>query len=84
MQLRERIEACNGCAAFVVGSKYVCVKLAEAAGTVTKMPIVDENGRSKCNASVLFCPLYTPVELPVFEEFYAYAPGVADRGMPQI
>ena len=77
MQLRERIEACNGCAACVVGCKYVCVKMEEADGKVKKLPLVDENGCSKCNACVLFCPLYNPVELPVFEEFYAYDPAFA-------
>lgn len=47
---------------------------------------MNENGCSKCNACMLFCPLYNPVELPVFEEFFDAPEGVdvRDRDMAPI
>ena len=85
MQLREKIELCNGCAACVVACKYVCVKMEDAEADRSKrLPRVDENGCNKCNACMLFCPLYNPVELPIFEEFYEYDPSFAHRDMPKL
>ena len=37
-----------------------------------KLPVINEGGCSKCNACVLYCPVYNPVELPQFEEWYEY------------
>lgn len=72
-------------AACVVACKYVCVKMEEAEADRSKrLPRVDENGCNKCNACMLFCPLYNPVELPIFEEFYEYDPSFAHRDMPKL
>ena len=69
MQLIDRVELCNGCGACRVACKYQCVKMIENEEGLTR-PVVDENGCQKCNACMLFCPLYNPVELPEFETFY--------------
>ena len=69
MQLVERVPDCNGCGACVVACKYRCVKMEkDEDGNVR--PRVNENGCSKCNACMLFCPVYNPVGMPAFEEFY--------------
>jgi coenzyme F420-reducing hydrogenase beta subunit len=47
-------------------------------------PVVDENGCQKCNACMLFCPIYNPVELPEFETFYDSAEDVRKRDMAPI
>ena len=47
-------------------------------------PVVNENGCSKCNACVLFCPLFNPVELPDFEQFYEYSEEYGERDMPAV
>lgn len=82
MQLTERVENCNGCEACVVGCKYVCVKMKEEEGR--KLPVLNEDGCSKCNACILFCPLYNPVELPEFEEFFESQEDVRKREMAPI
>lgn len=58
----------------------------EKDGDGNSRPVVNENGCSKCNACMLFCPLYNPVELPVFEEFFDAPEGVdvRDRDMAPI
>lgn len=82
MQLVDRIKECNGCEACVVACKYVCVKMKEESGG--KVPEVNENGCNKCNACMLYCPLYNPVELPEFEEFYESKEDVRKRDMAPI
>ena len=47
-------------------------------------PVKDENGCQKCNACMLFCPIYNPVELPEFETFYESAEDVRKRDMAPI
>lgn len=88
MQLTDRVKNCNGCAACVVACKYVCVKMEERpegeSGGKKKRPLVNENGCNKCNACVLFCPLFNPVELPVFDEYYEFTGEYADRDMPPL
>lgn len=79
MQLTDRIPNCNGCEACVVGCKYMCVKMTEKDGG--KVPVVNEDGCSKCNACMLYCPLYNPVELPDFEEFFESEEDVRKRDM---
>ena len=46
-----------------------------------KVPVVNEDGCSKCNACMLYCPLYNPVELPDFEEFFESEEDVRKRDM---
>ena len=79
------LRRCAGCGACVVACKYRCVKM-EKDGDGNSRPVVNENGCSKCNACMLFCPLYNPVELPVFEEFFDAPEGVdvRDRDMAPI
>lgn len=82
MQLTDRVKNCNGCEACVVGCKYSCVKMKEENGR--KFPVVNEDGCSKCNACILYCPLYNPVELPKFEEFFDSKEDVRKRKMAPI
>lgn len=82
MQLTDRVKNCNGCEACVVGCKYSCVKMKEE--NVRKFPVVNEDGCSKCNACILYCPLYNPVELPEFEEFFDSKEDVRKREMAPI
>ena len=71
MQLTDRVKNCNGCAACVVGCKYVCVRMEERpeGQGKKKQPVINENGCNRCNACALFCPLFNPVELPEFEQY---------------
>ena len=82
MQLTERIKNCNGFGACEVACKYRCVKMEERDGQIR--PLVNENGCNKCNACILFCPLYNPVELPDFEEFFESTEDVRKRKMAPI
>ena len=46
-----------------------------------KVAILNEGACDRCNACVLFCPLFNPVELPEFEDWYEYDPAFDDREM---
>ena len=85
MQMTERVPYCNGCGACVVACKHSCVKLVEPKeGRTRKQPIKDANGCQKSNACFLFCPLFNPVELPKFDEFYEYDESFDERDMPKL
>lgn len=85
MQLTDRVKNCNGCAACVVACKARCVKMVERdEGSRKKIAWVLEDGCDKCNACVLFCPLFNPVELPIFEEYYEYGEEFDERDMPEL
>ena len=85
MQLTDRVKNCNGCAACVVACKDRCVKLVDRDYESNKsIAWVLEDGCNRCNACVLFCPLFNPVELPVFDEYYEYSEEFDDRDMPQL
>lgn len=83
MQIIDTIKNCNGCEACVVGCKYVCVKMVEDENGV-KYPNVNENGCSKCNACKLFCPVFNPVELPEFEDFFEPTEEILNREMSKV
>lgn len=83
MQLIDRVKDCNGCGACRVACKYQCVKIKENEEGQLR-PVVDENGCQKCNACMLYCPLYNPVELPEFEDFYDCKEDVRKRDMAPI
>ncbi|MFR7991274.1 MAG: hypothetical protein ACLU5F_11835, partial [Anaerovoracaceae bacterium] len=69
MQLTDIVKNCNGCEACVVGCKHACVKIhTDESGK--KFPVKNEDGCQKCNNCVLYCPIYNPVELPDFEQFF--------------
>lgn len=80
MQIVDRVKNCNGCGACAVGCKHSCIKMEGEDGL--KRPVLNENGCQKCNACILFCPLYNPVELPVFDEYYEAKEDVRKRDMP--
>ena len=85
MQLTDRVKNCNGCAACVVACKERCVKMKERGDESSKsIAWILEDGCHKCNACVLFCPLFNPVQLPEFEEYYEYSEEYADRDMPKL
>jgi hypothetical protein len=46
-------------------------------------PVVDEGGCNKCNNCILYCPLYNPVELPEFSQYYDYSDDYYNRDMPK-
>lgn len=83
MQLTERVKSCNGCSACVVGCKHACIKMVSAEDG-RKFPLVNEDGCQKCNNCILYCPVYNPVELPEFEQFYEYRDEFYERDMPQV
>jgi len=89
MQLVDRVNYCNGCAACVVPCKLSCVKMygrtEEEVKTILenaakpqgkddtkKVPFLNEGGCSRCNACVLYCPIYNPIDMPTFTEWYEY------------
>lgn len=89
MQLVDRVDYCNGCAACVVPCKLSCVKMherdEEMAKTLLqkaakpqgvddkkKIAVVNEDGCSKCNACVLYCPIFNPIDMPEFTEWFEY------------
>lgn len=74
---------CNGCSACIVGCKYSAIKMVEGVDG-RKFPVIDENGCTKCNNCLLYCPLYNPVELPEFEDFYEYHEDYYKRDMPKV
>ncbi|MBR6472255.1 MAG: hypothetical protein IKS99_00800 [Firmicutes bacterium] len=49
-----------------------------------KIAVLNEGACDRCNACVLFCPIFNPVELPVFEEWYEYDPAFDERDMPKL
>lgn len=83
MQLTERVKNCNGCEACVVGCRNGRVKMVRDEKGI-KYPRVDENGCLKCNNCILYCPLYNPVELPEFKEFYEDSESFYHRDMAKI
>lgn len=82
MQIKDIVKNCNGCSACIVGCKYQAIKMVEDENG-NKYPRIDENGCTKCNNCVLYCPLYNPVKLPAYEEFYAYENKFYERDMPK-
>ena len=83
MQLTDRVKNCNGCEACVVGCKYNCVKM-EYDDQHRKYPVINEDGCTKCNNCFLYCPLYNPLTLPEFEEFYEYKEEFYERDMAAV
>lgn len=83
MQLVDRVKNCNGCEACVVGCKNACVKMQRDEHN-HKYPVVNEDGCQKCNSCTLYCPIYNPVKLPDFEEFYEYRDEFYERDMAQV
>lgn len=49
-----------------------------------KIAVLNEGACDRCNACVLYCPVFNPVELPVFDEWYEYDPAFDDRDMPKL
>lgn len=97
MQIVDQVKNCNGCGACVVACKYQCMSMRDWEDEKSKVvldnhkdemspkkriPVRDENGCQKCNACVLFCPLFNPVELPNFEEFFEYEESFEKRDLP--
>lgn len=54
----------------------------EASGA-KKVAILNEGACDKCNACVLYCPIFNPVEIPEFDEWYEYDPAFDERDMPK-
>lgn len=82
-QITDEVKNCNGCSACVVGCKTMCLKMEENEQGF-KYPVINENGCNKCNNCLLYCPLYNPVELPMFESFYEYNGEYYRRDMPKV
>ena len=83
MQLTEKVKNCNGCEACVVACKYNCVKM-QYDGEHRKYPVINEDGCSKCNGCFLYCPIYNPVSLPEFADFYEYQDECYERDMASV
>ena len=83
MQLTDKVKNCNGCEACVLGCKHACIKIVKDENG-TKKPIKNEDGCQKCNNCILYCPIYNPVELPTFEEFYEYNDEYYHRDMAKV
>ena len=83
MQITDRVKNCNGCSACIVGCKYSAIKMVTGEDG-RKYPVIDENGCNKCNNCLLYCPLYNPVTLPQFDEFYEYDDEYYERDMPKV
>ena len=49
-----------------------------------RVAIVQEGACDRCNACVLFCPIFNPVELPAFEEWYEFDEAYDNREMPKL
>lgn len=83
MQILDRINSCNGCSACIVGCKEFSIKMVlDENGN--KKPVINENGCNKCNNCLLYCPVFNPVELPEFEDFYEYNDEYYQREMPKV
>lgn len=83
MQITDRIKNCNGCGACIVGCREYCMKMEKDADGRMK-PVIDENGCKLCNNCVLYCPLYNPVEMPGFTNYYEYSEDYYYRDMPKV
>ena len=83
MQITDRVKNCNGCEACTVGCKYACIKM-ERDENGNKKPVINEDGCSKCNNCVLYCPVFNPVDLPEFENFYEYKDEYYERDMAKV
>ena len=77
------IKDCNGCQACIVACKKNCIKT-QIREDGSKNPVVNMDGCDKCNACRLYCPLYFPVDLPKFPEYYKDNGDVFGRDMPPI
>ena len=83
MQLTENIKNCNGCAACQMACKTRAVKMiVNEEGR--KVPFIDEKACNKCNACRMYCPLYMPVELPEFKDWYEFDEKYMERDMAQV
>jgi len=83
LQIIDRIDYCTGCEACVVGCKFNCVKMiTDEQGF--KRPVIDENGCDRCNNCLLYCPVYNPVELPKFEDYYTGDDAFYERNMAAV
>lgn len=83
MQITDRVKNCNGCEACTVGCKYACIKMKRDENG-NKKPVINEDGCSKCNNCVLYCPVFNPVDLPEFENFYEYKDEYYERDMAKV
>ena len=83
MQLTDTIKNCNGCEACTVVCKYRCIQMMEDQNG-KKVPFIQEGGCSKCNACKLYCPLFNPVELPKFNDYYEPEKAFEERKMAQV
>lgn len=83
MQLIDRVKNCTGCEACVLGCKHACVKIRRDENSFKK-PWIDEDGCQKCNNCILYCPVFNPVDLPEFEQFYEYSDEYYIRDMAKV
>ncbi len=83
MQILDRVKGCNGCEACIVGCKYACIKMTrDEKGH--KRPMINEDGCQKCNNCILYCPVFNPVELPQFTEFFEDKEEYYERDMAKV